>query len=69
MGRSSGRKTLSCEVQRAIVQGHSQGLTQLAIANQFSVSRSTVSRVLKRNQLRGGVKIKKSTGRPKKLHD
>lgn len=65
MARSRGAKNLSENEQKAIVEGRRQGRTHFELAEQFHVSRQTISNLLKRWKLQGGYIYKKSTGRPR----
>lgn len=62
MGRS---KNLSPDVQKALKRGYEQGMTQVELANQFDIPRTTVSGVLNRIRRNGDVLTKKSPGRPR----
>ena len=65
MGRTSGSKNVSFDLQKAIVRGHQRGLTHKALAEQFNVSRTAITNIIKRYRLHGCVEIRKSSGRPK----
>ncbi|RCN45331.1 transposase [Ancylostoma caninum] len=64
MARPNGSRNLSEMEQKAIVEGHNQGRTHRELAEQFKVSRPTISKFLKRWTLQGGFLHKKSPGRP-----
>lgn len=59
-------KALSFQLQELIVRAINGGSSQRQVAAQFQVSKSGVNDVMKRFHERGGVIIKKSTGRPRK---
>ncbi|KIH56133.1 transposase [Ancylostoma duodenale] len=65
MARPKGSRNLSEMEQKAIVEGHHQGRTHRELAEQFKVSRPTLSKFLKRWTLQGGFLHKKSPGRPR----
>lgn len=65
MARTRGAKCLSAEVQKAIINGRHQGHTHAALARQFCVSVSAITKLLKKITVNGGIVIKKSSGRPR----
>lgn len=65
MTRTRGSNCLCEDVQKAILRGRQQGYTHAALAKQFSISTSAVTKVLQRISNQGGVLIKKSSGRPR----
>jgi len=51
--------------QKAIIEGRKQGRTHEQLAQQFGVSKSTITKFLKRWKIQGGYVKKMKTGRPR----
>lgn len=65
MGRTKGASNLSQKQQKAIVEGHKLGRTHMELAEQFKISRCSVTNLLRRWR-NGEMEIKRNIpGRPR----
>lgn len=65
MAKTRGARDIDERQQKAIIEGRKQGRTHKELAQQFSISISTVTKFLKRWKIQGGYVKKKKTGRPR----
>jgi len=65
MAKTRGARDINEQQQKAIIEGRKQGRTHEQLAQQFSVSKSTITKFLKRWKIQGGYVKKKKTGRPR----
>ena len=65
MAKTCGARDLNEQQQKAIIEGGKQGRTHKELVQQFGISKSTVTKLLKRWKVQGGCIKKKKTGRPR----
>lgn len=65
MAKTCGVRDLNKQQQKAIIEGRKQGRTHKKLAQQFGISKSAVTKLLKRWKVQGGYVEKKKTGRPR----
>lgn len=65
MTKTRGARDIDERQQKAIIEGRKQGRTHEELAQQFVISKSAVTKLLKRWKAQGGYVKKKKTGRPR----
>ncbi|EFO98085.1 hypothetical protein CRE_28003 [Caenorhabditis remanei] len=68
MGRPHNNKNVTLAVQEAVIQGIQMRLKRKDLALQFNLAKSSITGIFQRYELRQGVVIRKSPGRPRKTN-